>query len=358
VKEGELPWKWFHESNKASDIFTAAKKAGKTTAAVFWPVTGSHPDIDYNIAEYWTQGPDDTLEAAFTRAGTSDEVLPIVTKNRDLIVGHERQHPWCDNFIVACACDMIRQFQPDLLMIHPANIDGYRHGYGLFNDHVTVGVEETDRFIGDLFAAMEDVGVVEETNFFLVSDHGQMEIKRIININAILQENGLIWLDREGQIADWKAYCLSGGMSALVYLKDSEDKAAYDKTYELLKKLRDEGIYGISEVFTTEEAQQKHRLGGPFRFVLESDGYTSFGDSPRRPLIKNFDVADYRYGRATHGYLPEKGPQPVLLARGPEIAEGVTIPKGYLVNEAPTFARALGIELADTDGRVVEEILK
>ena len=141
---GDVPWKWFHDAVKVPDLFQAAKKAGKTTAAVFWPVTGNHPDIDYLIDEYWTQGPDDDFLSAFERTGSSPEVLKIVERHRGKVEGYERRHPWCDNFIINCAADIIRQFKPDLLMIHPANIDGYRHGYGLFNDHEVNTILATD----------------------------------------------------------------------------------------------------------------------------------------------------------------------------------------------------------------------
>jgi predicted AlkP superfamily pyrophosphatase or phosphodiesterase len=42
-------WNWFHDVARVKDIFDYAKAAGKTTAAVFWPVTGNHPNIDYLI---------------------------------------------------------------------------------------------------------------------------------------------------------------------------------------------------------------------------------------------------------------------------------------------------------------------
>ena len=53
-----LPWNWFADAIKCPDIFTAAKKAGLTTACVFWPVTGNHPYIDSNLPEFWPQTPE------------------------------------------------------------------------------------------------------------------------------------------------------------------------------------------------------------------------------------------------------------------------------------------------------------
>ena len=69
-----VPWTWFADNIKCPDIFTAAKKAGLTTACVFWPVTAGHEYIDYNFPEYWPQSPEDTKEEAFLRAGTTPEL--------------------------------------------------------------------------------------------------------------------------------------------------------------------------------------------------------------------------------------------------------------------------------------------
>lgn len=353
--ELKLPWAWFHDRVKVPDIFTAAKKIGLTTAAVFWPVTGNHPDIDYLIAEYWTQSKDDTLREAFKRAGSNEEVLKIVDRHAPIMV--ERQHPMCDEFIVKCACDMIREFKPDLLMIHPANIDGYRHQTGLFNDKIKQGIEETDRWIGEMMEAAKEAGIADEVNFVLTSDHGQLDIKRIMNPNVIFAEHGLIQVGEDNKIVNWDAYCLSGGLSAMVYLKDPNNKEIYQKVYTLLQEMKEEGIYGISQVFTETEINELEHLGGDFSFVLESDDYTSFGDSWQRPLVSNFDLSDYRYGRATHGHLPDKGPQPIFVVKGPGFKEGVEIDRRPIVDEAPTYAKLLGTELPDADGIAIDEIL-
>ena len=69
------------------------------------------------------------------------------------------------------------------------------------------------------------------------------------------------------------------------------------------------------------------------------------------------DNRNYRFGRATHGYVPDKGPQPTLIAFGPHIKQGVVLKNANLVDEAPTFAKVLGIEMKDTDGRSLDELL-
>ncbi len=344
-----LPWRWDYRFVEwKEDIFTAAKKAGYTTAAVFWPVTGNHPYIDYLIDEYWTQGPEDTPRQAWRRMGSSEEMLDIV--ERHIGENQIRKHPPTEEFIIGCTCDIIRRFQPDVLFLHPANIDDYRHKTGLFNDRILEGIRETDKWIGEIMRAVEEAGELENTNLVLTSDHGQLEIKRVININVFLADQGLIRKHEDGSLKDWDAWSLSGGMSAAVYLRDPKDREVYEKTYRILKDMAQEGIYGISQVFTREEAKA-HHLDGDFSFILETDGYTSFGDAINRPVVTNYDLEDYRYGRATHGYLPGKGPQPVFLAKGPDFRENVTLKSGRLIDQAPTYAKLLGVELPRADGK-------
>ena len=174
----------------------------------------------------------------------------------------------------------------------------------------------------------------------------------------ILRDHGLIQVDDEEQFLDWDAFCKSATLSAHVYLKNPNSKTLYKKVHQLLLHLRDEGIYGISEVFTREEIREKEHLDGAFSFVLESDGFTSFGNDWRRPIVRPFDLTDYRFGRATHGHLPDKGPQPTLIATGPSFRPGAVVQRRTIVDIAPTLAKALNIDLGETDGQVIWALLQ
>lgn len=359
---GELasPWHFFSEDIKVKeDLFTAAKKAGYSTASVFWPVTGNHPAVDYLINEYWTQTQEDSLEDAFRRTGSSEEVMEkVVLPNLPKLVNVERQHPGCDEFIISCAVDMIRNFQPDVLLVHPAAIDGARHQSGLFGEKVDESLANSERWTKMIVEATKEAGVFEQTDFVLMSDHGQMDIKRAINLNVLLCDHGLIETNEAGDMVDWQAYCKSAGMSSQVYLKNPQDKAVYDKVYRLLCDLAEEGIYGFTQVFTKEEIEKKERLGGDFSFVVETDGYTTFGNNWRRPLVRAYDLSDYRFGRATHGYLPDRGPQPTFIACGPSFEKGAVVERRPIVDTTATFAKVLHLDLLDLDGEPIDEILK
>lgn len=349
-------WNWFNQSIKVPDIFDAAKKAGKTTAAVYWPITGNHQNIDYLINEYCSLDKQADIHKLFVESGTSEELYENIVKKHGegLSVG---THPDADNFCINCACDIIRQYKPDVLAVHPANIDGMRHKTGVFSSAVTQALNDVEKHLEQLITATKNAGVFEETNFIILSDHGQMNITRVINPNVLLKEAGFIETDSEGKITDWQAYSHSAAMSAQVYLKDPSDDEVKNKVYDLLCRLKEEQVYGIGEVFTKNEIREKEHLNGDFSFVIETDGFTTFGNDWNRPLVSPLDTTDYKFGHATHGYLPEKGPQLVFIAYGPDIKKGVVLENGHLINVASTITKLFGGILEDCDGKNMDELL-
>ncbi len=362
----EAAWNFFSQSVQVEDIFAAAKRAGYTTGCMSWPVTGCNPNVDYLMDEYWMPEPGDTLRSSFARAGSSEEVLDIIEANAHLLPpGYEKggrlnvmKWPYMDNFIIGVTCDVIRKYSPELLLLHTGTFDHYRHVKGVFGPHIDEARDNLDRYLGQLMDALSDAGVLEDTNFIMVSDHGQRDIRRVVQINVKLADAGLIQVDENGKVADWQAYSFSNAMSTCVYVRDPSDAALVERVHKVLLELKEEGVFGIGQLFTAEEMREKEGLYGDFSFVIESDGYTSFGDRPVRPLVTNYDVTDYRFGRATHGYYPDLGPQPVFMAKGPDIHEGLTLERGRIIDEAPTYARLLGVELPEADGTAMDLFLK
>lgn len=351
------PWHWFYDKVRVPSIFDAAKRKGLTTAGVFWPVTGHCSSIDYLINEYWPQSPQESMRDCFLNSGSSPDV---VTRCVDphLWMQVNRTHPYCDEFITACACSIIREYRPNLLMIHPANIDAYRHQTGLFSPKVTHGLHEIDNWLGWIIKATQDAGIYEQTDFFIISDHGQIEIRRCMHLNAEFVKRGLITLDARAQVLDYVAAVKSAGASAHVYLKDASDQQALDITHQTLHAMLGEGLYGFSRIYTKEEALAEEHLSGDFSFVLETDGYSSFGNDWKEPVSRGLQLDDYRFGRATHGHQPDLGPQPTLIAFGPSIKAGAVVERGSIVDIAPTIASILGLDMGRVDGQIMRGILK
>ena len=121
--------------------------------------------------------------------------------------------------------------------------------------------------------------------------------------------------------------------------------------------MAEEGIYGFSEVLTEEEMKKRYGLYGDFSFCIETDGFTSFSEDLDRPAVRPLDTSDYRFGHATHGHMPEKGPQPPFLGMGPSFRKGAVLTEGSILDHAPTFAKILGLQLPDADGVPMLQIL-
>lgn len=365
VNQKDQNWLWYG-GYQVEDLFAAAKQAGYTTAAISWPATAGNQNVDWLMAEYWMPKPGDTLRSSFADAGSSEEMLEIIEANKAYLPnGWEKggktafmQWPVIDDFNIHVACDVLRKKKPEVCFVHTGTFDTYRHRYGVSTSWTREAVFRLDGYLGALMEACRAGGFLEQVNLVLVSDHGQRNISRILNLNVLFADQGWLQPGEKGEISDWQAISFSNAMSALVYLRHPEDEEIRKKVYSCLCHWQEEGIYGIGAVFTVEEAWKQYHLKGSFSFVIESDGYTSFGDRAVRPLVQNFDDSDYRHGRATHGGLPEYGPQPVFVAKGPDFQNCCQLKRRDLVDEAPTYARLLGITLKDAEGKEMEEFLR
>jgi hypothetical protein len=173
-----------------------------------------------------------------------------------------------------------------------------------------------------------------------------------------LRRAGYITIGEAGELEEWSAFAKQSGGSAQIYLKNPDDKEVYDGVYKLFSDMAAEGIYGFERVLTAEEARREFGLYGGFSFVLETDGYTAFCEHLCGAPVKTFEFGDYTSGKGKHGHMPTKGPQPVFIAKGPSFKKNVIIPRGNILNHAATLAAALGVELLDSEGTALHEILK
>ena len=359
---GQLERPWFNHIDqvKCETIFHAAHRAGLTTAACRWPVTAGGGDvIDYLVPEVMgldMRGHEDDPASVYRALGTSECVMDIVEEALAKY-GCGNAHPDYDEFEMWAAAQIIRRYQPNVLFCHPGHIDGERHRTGLFTDPVKESVALTDKWLAMLLDAVKEAGIQDETDFVVLSDHGHLNICRTVCPNVFLHDAGYIQCDEEGNITHWDAYIGSCALSAHVYLSDPEDKELYESVAELLYAMADEKLYGFEQVFTREEVKERYGLDGDFSFVIETDGFTTFADDWNRPVVRDLDTSDYRFGHSTHGHMPEKGPQPTFLGMGPSFKKGAVVAEGHILNHAPTFAKILDVELPQAKGKAEEELL-
>ena len=151
---------------------------------------------------------------------------------------------------------------------------------------------------------------------------------------------------------------MTNGSSALVYVKDKNDTETYRKTYQLLQNMVEEEVYGFSKLYTEQECREKEHFGGDFAFVLETDGYTAYNLRMKRPYQKKPNFIEFKYARGQHGHSPDLGMKPVFVCKGPAFCENVTIDTANLIDEAPTLAAGLSLDLKGADGKILSEFIR
>ena len=63
--------------------------------------------------------------------------------------------------------------------------------------------------------------------------------------------------------------------------------------------------------------------------------------------------------KAVHGYDPDKEDYAtIFMAKGAGIAKSVRIDKMSLIDEGPTLAKLLGVDLGEVDGHVIGQMLE
>ncbi len=82
-----------------------------------------------------------------------------------------------DEELTAAACEFIRTRNPDVFFLHLDNIDGVGHGKGYQSPEYLVKITETDKLVGDVIAAIRDLGDFDESMIIIVSDHGGVEME-------------------------------------------------------------------------------------------------------------------------------------------------------------------------------------
>ena len=346
---------------KCDTLLHAAKRAGLTTAVASWPLTvGGEGVIDHNVPcvlnYHFDEEKEPPLET-YKRLGATDSVVDILDEAIRLY-GHRDAHPEIERVHAYCCAKIIKRYKPHLLLTHPSHVDAMRHRTGVFSDGVREAIRMTDEWIGEILSAVKEAGIEDSTDVVILSDHGQLNITRTISPNVYLKNAGYVKADANGKVISYDAFAQKGEALCEIYLHDKKNESLYNEIYSLLKSMASDGIYGFERVFTEAEVNEKYGFSGDFSFVIETDGYTSFGEWLTEPAIKNLEVGNCKTLHGTHGHLPEKGPQPTFIAKGPSFKSGVTLPSGSILNHAPTLAAVLGISLKDSEGTKVSEILK
>ena len=135
--ENQAGWYWYAESIKAETLWDAARAAGKTTGAVYWPVTvGAR--IDDNFPQMWRAKVDE------------DDKLLRALMSPSLVAGYARDYPLLpaehrtDHERGDAAEYLLRERKDDLTLVYFTDLDEAEHAHGPGSREALATLERID----------------------------------------------------------------------------------------------------------------------------------------------------------------------------------------------------------------------
>lgn len=77
-----------------------------------------------------------------------------------------------DKELTPLICEYIKEKQPDFLFVHFDSTDGAGHKNGYGTENHLRAITDVDKLIGDVYSSAEKAGIIEDTLFMVITDHG------------------------------------------------------------------------------------------------------------------------------------------------------------------------------------------
>lgn len=348
-------WYWYDRDIKVPTFQSYAKKAGYDILSIFWPVTAGSRDIKYNMPEIFANRKWKSQIWVSMVNGSPYFQYDLNSKFGKLRNGHKE--PELDNFSHASFMYALDRYPAHINMVHYIDLDSQRHEYGFNSREAQDAMLRLDKRLGDLVTKLKQKGIYEDSVIVVLGDHSSIDGHTNIYPNKLLEGAGLLTKSQDNLVASYKAVCKSADGAAYIYAgQDVSDKDLMEAIEPLISK------GAIERVYNSEEAQE---MGADpsCRFMLEAAvGYFFKDEVEDQALIRVLE-APKRSSKVcinNHGYNPssKENYETVFLVAGKGIKKNVFLDEMSLTDEGPTLAAILGLEMKDTDGRALVEILE
>lgn len=336
----------------------------------------------------------------------SENLLGLLKNRRDVVLSLLKKESW-DLFAVNFHhLDTIAHYfwfttDPG----HPKHENARNNG---IPDLVLQGYREMDEVLGGVLSEIDD-----ETDVFIISDHGQGPLKKMVNLNNFLMERGYITLRRNLKARIKKLFFRAGVNPANIYsvlkffgLQDLTVKFGRRKRAQVLDKFLsfsdidwertlafsfgsigqvyiNRGALGDQENNGEKYEEIRERLVQDLSSLMDEDGKPVVDEIYKREEIyrggyvdnapdlllkmRNFEYISYPlfstgnelFVEPIHGNSGGHRMEGVFIAYGPNIKTGEEINGVQIIDIAPTVLHLLGLPVpGDMDGRVVMEIFR
>lgn len=347
-------WYWQRKYIKGETLYDKAIDRGMKVAALLWPVTAKSR-IQYNMPEIFANRPWHNQIMISLLNGS-----PLYQIDLNRRFSHLRQglnQPNLDNFTHQSLMYTIKHKKPDLTFVHYTDLDTMRHRYGFSSPEAQEALNRHDKRLGEIIKTLKESSMYKDSSIILLGDHSSLDEDKIINLNVLLKENGLIHMDSKSKIFDYDAILKSCDGSAYIYVKNN-NKELIDKVHNIINNFN-EKYQCLERIYSSSEASE---LGADDKcaLMLEAKKGYYFLDTPEGEIIQQITPQNISHiphaTKSTHGYSPfKKNYTTVFIASGKGIRKGMIIDRMNLIDEGPTIAKLLGFELEAADGSAIKE---
>ncbi|MBA4353779.1 MAG: alkaline phosphatase family protein, partial [Novosphingobium sp.] len=331
-------WYWFADDIKAETLWDAARKAGRSTGNVHWPVSVGVKSLTWNLPQIWRSGHAD--DRKMLKALSTDGLYDALEHDCGAYADGIDEGIDGDETRARFAARMIETSKPDFVTVYLAALDHEEHLFGPGSAQANAVLERLDTVVGKLVAA--ELAARPDATVTVVSDHGFVATDTEINLFRPFIDEGLIKLGADGKVASWEAMPWPSGGSIAVALARPDDAALAARVAALLGRLAADPNARITRVADQAEVA---RMGGNPQAAFYVDlkpGALAGGFAADAPLAK-----PSRY-KGMHGYFPAMPEmRSTFLIMGKGVAKGRDLGEIDMRAIAPTLARQMGVNLPD-----------
>lgn len=328
-----MAWYWYARDIRVTTLPAAIRARGLTAAAVNWPVTVGM-DLDYNMPEIARSRHSENMELVDALTWPK-HLIDIYLKTIDKPFGAA----WSDMDRAGMAAWLVREFHPNLVLLHIAETDGTAHEYGPDSPEALAAVERADAAIARVLDSVRAAGAQATTDIVLVSDHGFVALAQQLQPNAALRKEGLLEVDGRGTVTKWEAWFQSAGGSGYVYLQRPTDQSLIKRVDDVLTQLASNPANGIEKIWSREElAQAGAHPEATFGITMRPGFYSTTG---MQALLVPSQT------RGGHGFDPARQEMKAsLVMAGPDVPRAGDLGVVPMTRIAPTLAKWFGVQLS------------
>ncbi|RTE86931.1 MULTISPECIES: ectonucleotide pyrophosphatase/phosphodiesterase [Gammaproteobacteria] len=297
IKEANQNSRWW----QGEPIWITAERQGVTSATYFFP--GSEAEINNHRPTYWHE-------------------YDGSVSNRDRVEG---------------VLDWLRlpaEERPQFLGLYFSDVDSAGHGFGPESAEVAQAIEHVDGEIGYLMHELEAMGIADEVNIMISSDHGMYEVN--------LEKHVVVDTAFDQSLAEYVTFTreIIG-----IHPLPGQTEAIYQQLQENIPPSA-ATVYYKRDIPERFHYQANARI--PEIFILAQPGYALLKQQWLEDALAN---GKYGQPMGSHGYdnaIPEM--QGILVAAGPQFKSGERIAHLRMVDVYNVMSTVLGILPAPNDG--------